>query len=342
MPLDLPRLGVRLHGGMPARDCIEIAIAAEGAGFDSVWFAENPFHRSVVPAVAVCLARTGRIAIGIGAVNPYQRHPTLIAQELAALDELAQGGSRVRLGIGAGIGGRIERLGVRFRPLPALEDTVQIVRALLRGETVAHRGRVFTAEEVALDFQPPRPDMPIYFASMGKKSLALCGRLADGLIVSNMCPPAYTERAAAIVRDSADAAGRAMPAIVQYVPCAARPDRETARRLAKEAVAGMLAAFWPASGQWPPLRDTIVQLSGIPKEEVVAALDRLRAGVPADGALDDRFIAAFALAGTAEDCLAQAMRYRAAGVDELVLTFAGNDPARDMAYVAAAALRGAL
>jgi len=31
----------------------------------------------------------------------------------------------------------------------------------------------------------------------------LCGRLADGLIVSNLCPPTYTARAVAIVRESA-------------------------------------------------------------------------------------------------------------------------------------------
>lgn len=330
---DLPRFGLRLHGGLAARDCMDLAVAAERLGFASVWFAENPFNRSVLPAIAACLARTERIAIGIGALNPYQRHPTLIAQEFAALDELG-GAGRLRLGIGAGIGAQIERLGMPFRPLSALTDAAHIIRVLLRGETATYRGRVFSADGVALGFRPPRPDMPIYFASMGDKSLALCGRLADGLIVSNMCPPAYTERAAGIVRDSATAAGRPMPAIAQYVPCALRPDRDEARRIAKAAVGTMLSTFWPASGDWPALRDTIVRVSGIPKAEFVAALRRLRQGEPAERTLDERFLEAFAVAGTAEDCLAQAARYRAAGVDELVLTLAGRDPASDMAYVA--------
>jgi hypothetical protein len=43
---------------------------------------------------------------------------------------------------------------------------------------------------------------------MADRSLALCGRLADGLIVSNLCPPAYTARAVAIVRERAAVAGR--------------------------------------------------------------------------------------------------------------------------------------
>jgi alkanesulfonate monooxygenase SsuD/methylene tetrahydromethanopterin reductase-like flavin-dependent oxidoreductase (luciferase family) len=122
---------------------------------------------------------------------------------------------------------------------------------------------------------------------------------------------------------------------VQYVPCVVRPDRDEARRAALIAVAGMLTMFWPAGGEWPPIRDTIVRHSGIPKPAVVAALDRLRHGDAAEVVLDERFLA-FAIAGTAEDCLAQAARFRRAGVDELVLTFAGSQPAVDLAYFGSA------
>ena len=72
------------------------------------------------------------------------------------------------------------------RPLAALTDAVQIVRGLLRHETVTHRGYAFSADRVALEFAAPRPDMPIHLAAMADRSLALCGRLADGLIVSNL------------------------------------------------------------------------------------------------------------------------------------------------------------
>jgi len=176
-------------------------------------------------------AGTSRIRLGLGILNPYQHHPTLIAQEAAALDELS--GGRVRLGIGSGIAQRIAQLGTRYRPLAALADAVQIVRALLRHETVTYRGRAFSADRVVLEFAAPRPDMPIHLAAMADRSLALCGRLADGLIVSNLCPPAYTARAVAIVRESAATAGREPLDIVQYLPCAARPDGAEAREIAK-------------------------------------------------------------------------------------------------------------
>ena len=47
---DLPKLSVRLHGGIDPRRSVDLAKAADANGFDSVWFAENPFNRGVLPA----------------------------------------------------------------------------------------------------------------------------------------------------------------------------------------------------------------------------------------------------------------------------------------------------
>jgi 5,10-methylenetetrahydromethanopterin reductase len=334
MPPDFPRFSLRLHQGLTPQACRSLAASAEAHGFHTLWFAENPFGRAILPAVAACAADTSRVRLGLGILNPYQHHPTLIAQEAAALDELS--GGRVRLGIGSGVGQRIVRLGARYRPLAALTDTVQIVRGLLRHETVTHRGYAFSADRVALEFAAPRPDMPIHLAAMADRSLALCGRLADGLIVSNLCPPAYTARVVAIVRESAAAAGRESLDIVQYLLCAARPDGAEAREIAKAAVGAMLIALWPAGNDWPAQRETIVRLSGIARLEMVGALDRLRRGERAGRVLDDRFISGFALAGTAEQVIAQAAQYRRAGADELALSFAGSQPAADAAYFARA------
>jgi 5,10-methylenetetrahydromethanopterin reductase len=328
------RFGVRLHGGMSPARCLEVGTAAEANGFASVWFAENPFHRGVLPAVSALAATTSRIRIGIGVVNPYNRHPSLIAMEFGALDELSNG--RAVLGLGAGIAGQVRRMGFDYRPLAALRDSINILRGLLRGDRVTYQGRAFSVDGVALGFRPPRPDMPIYAASMGDRSLELCGQLADGLIVSNMCPPAYAERAIGIIQNSAAASHRGPLDIVQYVPCVARPDRAEARRVAKSVIGEMLSAFWPVDADWPEIRETIVALSGIAKSDVVEALERLRRGEPATEVLDDRYVAAFAIAGDARDCQADAERYRSAGVNELVLTFAGNQPLADMAYFGAA------
>jgi 5,10-methylenetetrahydromethanopterin reductase len=331
---ELPELGVRAHGDLDPQSCIAIAEAAETHGFASLWFAENPFQRGLMPAASACAVTTRRVRIGLGIVNPYTRHPSLIAMEFAALDELAAG--RARLGIGAGIGAQIARLGFAWRPFAAMRDAIHIVRALLVGDEVSYRGRVFSVDRAKLRFRPTNPRTPIYMAAMGDRSLALCGEIADGLIVSNLCPIGYTERAVGIVERAAVAAGRPSPAIVQYVPCVARPDRKEARCAAVVAIGETLAALWPAGSEWPALRETIVAESGIPRAEFVVTLDRLRRGDPPQRVLDDRFIDAFAIAGTAEECLARAALYRRAGVGELVLTFAGSQPAQDIAYLGGA------
>jgi 5,10-methylenetetrahydromethanopterin reductase len=331
---ELPAIGLRLHGGLDPRVCIELADIAEANGLSSVWFAENPFQRGMMPAASACAWMTRRLRIGLGIVNVYAHHPTLIAMEFTALDELAQG--RAVLGIGSGIGRLVERMGFAWQPLASMRDAIEILRGLLAGEEVTYRGRVFSVEKARLGFQPSRPDAPIYMAAMGDRSLDLCGRLADGLIVSNLCPPRYTERAVAIVGQAAADAGRAAPAVVQYVPCVALADRDMARRAAMAQIGEMMATFWPIDSGWPVLRETIVELSGIPRSAFVAALDRLRGGEPAEQVLDERFINAFAICGTAEDCLARAANYRTAGVDELVLTFAGDEPPNEIEYLGGA------
>ena len=242
---DLPKLSVRLHGGIEPSRCIALAKAAEAQGFHSIWFAENAFNRGVLPAASACAAATSRMGIGIGVFNPYNRHPTLMAMEIGALDELAQG--RARLGIGSGIAAATERMGLSTdRPLAAVRDAITIVRAMLKGEEVNYTGRVFSAHKVKLEYRPLRPDMPLLMAARGEQALALCGTIADGLMISNMCPPGFTREAVGAVRQAARAARRAAPAeVVQYVPCAVRPDRGEAHALAKATIAEML----PGSGR---------------------------------------------------------------------------------------------
>src|SRR5262249_36042197 len=147
---ELPKLSVRLSGGVDPRRCVELAMLADRRGFHTVWFAENAFARGVLPAASACAAATARIGIGIGVFNPYNRHPTLMAMEIAALDELAQG--RARLGVGSGVAAATERMGLSSdRPLAAVRDAITIVRAMLAGDEVSYRGTVFSAKKVKLE-----------------------------------------------------------------------------------------------------------------------------------------------------------------------------------------------
>jgi 5,10-methylenetetrahydromethanopterin reductase len=328
----LPEIGIRLSGALDPRRCVELAQAAEKAGFTSVWFAENPFQRGVLATAGACAIATQRVRIGAGVVNPYSRHPTLIAMEFAALDELS--GGRALLGIGSGISAAVQRMGfANEQPVTAVREAIEIIRAMLRGEPAEMNGRVFSVSRAQLGFQPPRPDLPIYMAAAGDPGIRTCGEIADGLIISNLTPPRSTERLAAkLATAAASCAGRPRPRIVQYIPCAVRPDGDAARAAVKAVIGEMLISFWPPNSDWPPAKQRLLEESGIPRRDFLSALDRLRRGEDALAVLDERFVAAFAIAGEAEECQQQAARYGVGGVDELALTFAGAHPLEDMAY----------
>jgi 5,10-methylenetetrahydromethanopterin reductase len=299
--MGIPRLGMRLHGGLAANRCVELAKAAEAKGLSSVWFAENPLERGTLPALAACAAHTSRIEFGVGVWNPYLRHPAQIAMDASALDELS--GGRVALGLGSGLAAPIQRLGIdNARPLRALEECFATVRALLGGETVGGVKLSYAA----------RPDLPLLMAARGPRALELCSRIADGLIVSNMCPPGFARHAAAAAH-----ARR----VVQYVPCSVGPDRARAVAAMKPVLAGLLKTFWGLAQRVPAARTSLVAYSGIPDADFAAAEP------------DERFVEAFTIAGDADDCRRRVAAYREAGVTDLVLTFVGAEPVRDMAYL---------
>ncbi len=313
-----PRLGLRLHGGLAPQRSIELARAAEANGFSSVWFAENPMERGVMAAAAACAVATSRIELGIGVWNPYLRHPAQIAMEIGALDELSNG--RAALGMGSGLAAPIKRLGIdNTRPLGALRDTFAIVRGLLADKTVTHTGSVFSVENAKLSYTPRRPDLPLLMAARGPKALALCGQVADGLMISNMCPPGFAAHAASIARPRR---------LVQYVPCAVSTDREKALATIKPVLSGMLKTFWTLGQRVPAAKVSLVDHSGIPAADFAASVD------VAPAALDERFVEAFSIAGTPAECANRIAAYSAACVTDLVLTFVGADPEADMEALA--------
>jgi 5,10-methylenetetrahydromethanopterin reductase len=329
-------IGVRVHGGMPAARCIAVAEAAEANGFSSLWFAENPFNRGVMPAVAGAVLATSRLKVGLGVVNPYNRHPTLIAMEIAALDELADG--RAALGIGSGIGTRVLQMGLSYaQPLAAVRDAVAITRTMLQGAPVSYKGAVFSVEGAKLECPVPRRDMPIYTAAMGEQALRLCGEIADGLMISNMCPPDFARHARGVMAEGAAKSGRKPPeTIIQYVPCVVGPDRAAARRRVRTTLGDMLSAYWELYDRWPSTKAAIIQGSGIDETEFARAIARIKTGEPAADVLDDRYVDVYAIAGNADDWLAGVQRFERAGVSELVLTFVSGEPEQDMGYIAPA------
>lgn len=316
----------------PSR-CVELAEAADGCGFDAIWFAENPYGRGVLPAVTACLLATKRIEVGIGVFNPFNRHPTLIAMEMGAVDEVA--GGRSNLGLGTGVPKILKRANLfHDKPIAAMRDTITIVRRLMAGETVTYEGKVFSVEDVKLEFEPLRKDYPIHMASMGDQSLRLAGEIADAVMISNLCTPGFTRRAVEVMQDVSDK--RSLPAppkVVQYAPCVARPDREEARDFARQILGGMITRSFGLEGT-PKSREWHMIGSDLPSEYFDEVFQKLNAGEPATDVVDDVLVDLYTVAGNADDCLAAYQRYLEVGVQEVVVTFRGPEPVKEMAYLA--------
>ncbi len=276
------------------------ARAAERAGLGSAWIIEDYFHPGAYALAAAAAAVTERLAIGLGVVNPYTRHPALLAMETAALAGIAPG--RVVLGLGSSNRQWIEaQMGIPFKaPLGGLREAVAIVRRLLAGDRVTLRGEVFTVDDVKLEWSPPET-VPVLLGVKGPKALRLAGEIADGVHCAVLSSPAHVRR----VRETAGA-GRPRFTVVAYVITAMSPDGHRARAAVRPLIARYLGFL---HGQ------SILLDAGLGPDRTGPFREAIGRGAPAAHLVDDALIDTLAVAGTPEHCRRQLARWAEAGLD---------------------------
>jgi probable F420-dependent oxidoreductase len=144
--------------------------------------------------LASAAAATTRLRIGAFVFANDYRHPLILAREAATLDVLS--GGRFEMGMGAGwMTSDYRELGMTYDPAPRrvdrLEEAIPLVKRLLAGETVTHRGEHYQMERASAGVptvQKPRP--PLAIGAGGPRMLKLAAREAEiiGLI------PGFSER----------------------------------------------------------------------------------------------------------------------------------------------------
>jgi 5,10-methylenetetrahydromethanopterin reductase len=168
------RFGLRIPPCRPADEVARCVADAERAGFEIAWLPDSQFlWRDVWACTALAAARTERIVVGTCVTNLETRHASVTAAAAVTLEELAPG--RTILGLGSG-DSAVKTLGKRPTRLAELRDGVELVRRLMRGETVR-----FDDREMRLHASLATPP-PVYLAANGPKALALAGEIADGVI----------------------------------------------------------------------------------------------------------------------------------------------------------------
>ncbi|PZG48888.1 hypothetical protein C1I98_12125 [Spongiactinospora gelatinilytica] len=305
------RLAFSISGHRTAGDAVRVARAAEQAGCDTVWITEDYCERGAFALAGAIAAVTGRVRIGIGVINPWTRHPALIAMELAALDEVSEG--RAVLGLGASNPRWMsDQLGIPFdRPIGRLTESVELVRALMTGEPVRHHGEHFRVE-AALAFTPPRTRPPIVLGVKGPRALAMAAERADGLLLSILSSAPYV----ASVRERVGAELELSAYVGLSVDDA---DPAAARARARAGVATYLGVHGDHE---------ITRIAGLDPERCAAFRAGWRSGAPRADLVDDALLDVFTAAGTIDDAARHLRGLADAGLDVAVIRDAPEtDPA---------------
>ena len=160
---------------------------AETIGYDDVWLTEHHFCEdghapSILPLAAAVAARTTRIRIGTSVLLLPLYHPVRVAEDAATVDILSDG--RFELGVGVGYRPQeFKGLGLRGQDRGArMDEALEVIRALWRGETVDFQGRHFQVDGAKLAPMPVQTPPPLWIGGFAPASAKRAARIGDGYL----------------------------------------------------------------------------------------------------------------------------------------------------------------
>ena len=306
----MKRLAVRVENAprLSLVDLVQIAIAAEAAGFESVWVPESG-GRDAISLITAFAAATDRIKIATGILPIFSRTPTVTAMSAAGVAGIS--GNRFVLGLGTGHRKIVENIhGIPYSaPLDRMNETITLIQGLLAGSSVSIEGTHFKVSGARLGRVAASVSVPVYMAALGPKMMSLAGRIADGVLL-NWTPADHIPEAVDILKRAAESADRD-PALVDsagYVRTATTEgmSEEKIRRHLREQVAGYAnhpyyKRFFVSTGFRREMEESSKALAAGDTEAAVAAISLK---------MQDQI----AVVGTAEACRAEINRRRHLGL----------------------------
>jgi G6PDH family F420-dependent oxidoreductase len=284
-------------------ELVDQAKRAEAAGFDALWISDH-FHpwndeqgqSAFVWGIIGALSQVTSLPVSTAVTCPTIRiHPAIIAQ--AAATAAVQLNGKFVLGVGSGealnehvLGDRWPSVGVRQE---MLEEAVEVIRLLHRGDEVSHHGKHYEVQEARIYTLPEHP-VPIYVSGFGPQSAELAGRIGDGFCT--------TMPDADLIKTFRSAGGGDKPVQAGTKvswDTDAEKGLEIAHRLwSNEALPGQLAQTLPRPQDFAALTDLV------PREQVAESV---------------------ASGPDADKHAAQVRKYLDAGVDEIYVQQIGPD-----------------
>ena len=277
------RVGIFLSGQHPqgasavaaVREHLEQVQLARELGFSSVWagqhFLSDPFQMfQSIPLLARVAAAAEGMTVGTAIVLLTLLNPVEVAENAATLSAIAGGNFVLGVGFGYrpaenaafGLAETTPRGRARL-----FEHKLQIVRALLAGESVTAAGSGFELSDARLALVPDNPPA-VWMAANGDKAVARAARLGDAWFVNPHTKLDELERQMGLFREQRSASGlpQATATPVLKEVCVAASD-EAALEIARPYLKGKYEAYveWGQSEVLPPgdtLRREFAELTG--------------------------------------------------------------------------------
>jgi F420-dependent oxidoreductase-like protein len=201
------------------------AVAAEAAGFDSVWVPQIPSDFDALTAITLMGQVTERVELGTAVLPIQTRHPVAMAQQALSTQVVCDG--RLTLGLGPSHHWIVEdMLGLSYeKPFRQVRDYLEVLDVALAGpgpvDVENDTWRIHNPLDVT-----DLPPTPVLLAALAPLMLELAGERAQGTILWMADPRAVGDHVVPRITAAAEAAGRPAPRIVAGVPVALCRDDE--------------------------------------------------------------------------------------------------------------------
>ncbi|HEX6347775.1 MAG TPA: LLM class flavin-dependent oxidoreductase [Candidatus Dormibacteraeota bacterium] len=276
----------------------ELAASLEADGVDRLWLIDSQLAmKDVYAGLYLAALDTSRMELGTGVTNPVTRHPTVTANAIRALAELAPG--RALLGVGAG-DSAVYGIGSRPAKVAEVEAALTYFRVELAGLA------------------------PLHLAASQRRMCTLAGRFCDGVILMGPAEPGFVRQQAAWVEAGIAEAGRARADVdINLVTTlSARDDPAQALddvRSWASTEARLIADFAEIPPGLEAFRDELARAK--------ADYDysqHLSTHAEHQGAVSDELTRALAVAGTPAECASRVAALLETGIDGCIFPLLGG------------------
>ncbi len=287
----------------PDDEAIDVALAAEQAGIETVWVGEMATFDAFALATAIGM-RTERTRLRIGPLAIGVRTPVAIALGLSSVATLTERPVDVALGasspaIVAGWHGRTWE-----SPAARMRETVPALRSMLAGERTELDGVHVHTHGFRL--RRPQPPASISVAAFGPAMTRVAARYADEVVL-NLVTADHVRGVRAQIDFEAGAAGRPAPRLAVWLPIALDPGARAQAQLSAQ-----LAVYLRPPGYG----EMFAQLG------FGSLVDRARAGAPRSelaAAIPSELVAHVCAVGSRAEIVKRVAAYRDAGADHVAV-----------------------